>query len=276
MDKTIYAGVVTYNPEINLLKKNIEAICKQVPVVVIVDNGSSNFKYIKELIADYNLVIIRNKNNEGIAKALNKAMEYGKEKKYTYMLSLDQDSLCPDNYCEQMLKFCTTEKNIAVIAPVIHDRNVGIVGHQPTKKYGVVNTCITSGAITKISVWSEIGGYDNKLFIDSVDFEFCYRVRKKGYKIIQVSTVYLEHCIGDGQIVRFLFWKKRIISHSAFRCFYIAQNRIYYPRKHGLILYVVRGNYRNLKHLFQILIYEKNRRRKIRRFLEGWKNGYLI
>ena len=47
----IYAGIVTFNPDIERLKENVCAICIQVPEVVIFDNGSSNFVDIQECIS---------------------------------------------------------------------------------------------------------------------------------------------------------------------------------------------------------------------------------
>ena len=40
--KKICAGIVLYNPEIDLLKKNIEAIADQVDCIYLFDNGSKN------------------------------------------------------------------------------------------------------------------------------------------------------------------------------------------------------------------------------------------
>ena len=79
------------------------------------------------------------------------------------------------------------------------DRNVGVVGHNPKSEYMHVNTCITSGAFSKVSAWKEIGKYDESMFIDSVDFEYCYRMRKYGYGVIQVRDVQLLHELGKSQ-----------------------------------------------------------------------------
>ena len=67
----ICAGIVTYNPDIELLIKNINAISDQVNKVIIVDNGSINWNNWSNRILSKNVEIIRNRNNDGIAKALN-------------------------------------------------------------------------------------------------------------------------------------------------------------------------------------------------------------
>lgn len=40
--RDICAGIVTYNPDIQLLKQNIQSIQPQVQSIFIYDNGSSN------------------------------------------------------------------------------------------------------------------------------------------------------------------------------------------------------------------------------------------
>ena len=77
----ILAGITIYNPNIDRLKENIEAIFLQVEEVVCVDNGSDNYEHIKQLLLlDYpEVVVIQNKKNLGVAKALNQMFEYAKE-----------------------------------------------------------------------------------------------------------------------------------------------------------------------------------------------------
>lgn len=271
----LYAGVVTYNPDINRLKDNIDAIQNQVSKVVIFDNGSVNVKEIQESISKFgNIELIASNKNIGIAAALNKLMEWGFTRQYIWMLSLDQDSVCDKNYVRRMKTYLTVESKLGIVAPVIIDRNVGIVGHNPRTEYAHVNTCITSGAFSKLSAWKEIGGYDESMFIDSVDFEYCYRMRKYGYDVIQVRDVRLLHELGKSQRKRIVFWKIDVTGHPAFRKYYIARNNIYYPLKHRLWLRLIRGNLRNIGMLVVTLLYEDDKKNKIIAICRGWKGAY--
>lgn len=271
----IYAGIVTFNPDIERLKENVCAICIQVPEVVIFDNGSSNFADIQECISVFhNVILIHSDENIGIAAALNRLMQWGSNNNYDWMLSLDQDSVCDASYVNKMKQYLDVEPLLGIVAPVIVDRNVGVVGHNPNKEYCHVNTCITSGAFSKIEYWKQIGEYDESMFIDSVDFEYCYRMRKNGYGVIQVKDVHLLHELGNSVKCRFLFWKIDVTGHSAFRKYYIARNNVYYPKKHHLWIRFIRGNYRNLKMIAIVLLYEDNKKEKIRSILSGWKNAY--
>lgn len=277
MESEIFAGIVLYNPDINRLKENIDAIYEQVKMVVLFDNGSNNYKDIIAIKEQYNDIhIIFSDKNVGIAEALNRLMQFGLNKKIKWMLSLDQDSVCESKYVKKMEGYLDIEPKLGIVAPVIRDRNVGIVGHNPVKKYQHVNTCITSGAFTNIKAWKQIGGFDKKMFIDSVDFEFCFRMRKNGFGVIQVRDVILLHEIGKSEKKRFLFWHITVNGHNAFRKFYIAQNNIYYPLKHHLWIRFIRGNIRNLILIYTILLYENSKKEKIQAVLRGWKMGYKL
>lgn len=273
----IYAGIVSYNPDIQRIRENILSISNQVLEILVFDNGSKNILELKKLIDEFqNVYLLESSKNIGIAAALNRLMQWGLEHDYVWMLSLDQDSVCSEDYVDKMKPYLYAESDFGVVAPVIVDRNVGIVGHNPKLKYGYVNTCITSGAFSKISIWKAIGEYDEKMFIDSVDFEYCYRVRKAGFKVIQVRDVTLLHELGDSSKKRVLFWKITVQNHSAFRKYYIAQNNVYYPLKHKLWLHFIRGNIRNINQLVMVFVFENNKIEKCRNILAGWRNAFIM
>ena len=271
----ICAGIVSYNPDLRRLKKNIDAIFSQVDEVVVYDNGSINQKELVKIFQNKITILLSNKN-EGIATALNRLMEYCAKKNILWMLSLDQDSICPYDYVKKMIPYLTIIDNLGIVAPVIIDRNIGLIGHKPKEEFAEVNTCITSGAFQNVSVWKKVGKYDESMFIDSVDFEFCYRVRKAGFKVIQVRDVQLLHELGESKKRRFLFWKITDTGHSAFRKYYIARNNIYYPLKHRLWLHFIRGNFRNIRLVFIVLLYENDKKNKIGSIIKGWKNGLKV
>lgn len=271
----IYAGIVSYNPDINRLKENIEAIRNQVPEVIVFDNGSRNIDDLKKLLINFdNVYLLKSDSNMGIAAALNRLMQWGLDHDYIWMISLDQDSVCERDYVKRMKSYLYVEPNLGVIAPVIVDRNMGIVGHNPHNSYLHVNTCITSGAFSKVIAWKMIGGYDESMFIDSVDFEYCYRMRNNGFGVIQVRDVQLLHELGSGTKRRFLFWKINVTGHTAFRKYYIARNNVYYPLKHHLWLHFIRGNIRNIGMIGIVILYENDKKNKIKSICKGWKNAY--
>lgn len=272
----ISCGIVSFNPDTKLLQSNIEAIKDQVTQIYVVDNGSNNINAVEELVDQYNSVqLIKNTENRGIAAALNQCCKASAGDGYQWIVTLDQDSVCPEHFVDGLSQFTDINEKVGIIAPLIVDRSVGVIGHHPNG-YSEVRTCITSGAMTNLTIWNELKGFDEKMFIDSVDFEYCYRVRKAGYKVIQTDWVQLSHSIGNATMCRFLFWKFKNTEHSAFRDYYIAQNNVYYPKKHHLWAHFIRGNFRNIRSIFVVLLYENDKVEKVKAIFDGWHKGLTM
>ena len=266
----LFVGIVTFNPDIQLLEKNIQSIKPQVNFVVIVDNNSKNLAEIKKIAFSYKCKLICNESNMGIAVALNQAAAFGLGLGFEWMLALDQDSACPPSFCKTLSSYFDNPR-IGIVAPVIQDRDSGIIGHNPKGECRKVRTCITSGSCTRLFAWEMIKGYDERMFIDSVDFDFCYRLRRAGYEVIQTSDVVLLHSLGEFKRTKFL--KIPYSEHSAFRYYYMARNNIFYPKKNHLYIFVIRGFYRDVSLALRILFLEHSKKKKLFSVLTGCVDG---
>lgn len=226
----ITAGIVLYNPEITSLSKNINSIINQVAHIYIVDNGSSNIPLIKTQFQSEKITWIFNKNNKGIATALNQLANIACSNSYEWLLTLDQDSLLPTNYIDLLLNENFDEKT-AVIAPnVIYKNNekYSLTGHGLVE----VDWAITSASLTNLDAWNAIGGFDEKLFIDGVDRDFCIRLKKAGYIIIRDYNVEITHELGELHCINIIGKTIYVTNHSAIRKYYMARNAIYLDKKH--------------------------------------------
>src|SRR5205085_611567 len=69
---------------------------------------------------------------------------------------------------------------------------------------------------------------DEKLFIDEVDHDYCYRAKLLGYSIKMAEGIALEHVLGREKEVH-TFWgtTKKKTFHSPFRLYYIVRNGCY-------------------------------------------------
>ena len=271
----VAAGIVTFNPNLAELKNNINSILQQVEHIYIYDNASRNIEEIKQFSSGL-ITVFQSNTNDGIAKALNWIFNECDKKGIQWVLTLDQDSICSKEHVQRLLEWLGRLDSIGIIAPTIFDRDVGIIGHNPKRDYCQVYTCITSGALTFVEAWKLVNGYDEKMFIDGVDFDFCHRIRKKGYKVIQVKDVVLDHKIGNSEKKRILFFHVVVKGHNAGRKYYMARNRIYLPKKHKFWARLIRGNLRNFKQLVEIILFEGDKKEKAKATLRGWKDGYKL
>lgn len=271
MGEQVYAGIVTFNPECNRLKDNIEAVYPQVKKVIIFDNGSDNVEQITEIIGKYKEIdFIRSENNKGIAFALNRIFEYA-ENDCSWILTLDQDSISPGNLVEQLMTIIS--ENVAIACPRICDMNV-LQNNSIANGTSSINRCITSGSLTSVKVWRSIGGFDEKMFIDGVDFDFCDRARKKGYRILRNNNVELSHEIGHITIHKLLWFPVAVNNHSAFRKYYIAKNIVYLDRKNKDKYYPVKTILRVCKQIFLVALFESEKTSKIHNIFRGAKDGF--
>ena len=283
MDKII-ASIITYNPEIDRLEKNIKSIVNQVDSIVIIDNKSSNLLELNALCNNISneyknckFEIIKNEENVGIAKALNQALYYAKDKNFKWILTLDQDSICDSNMISKMkdvYELCNNNK-IEIVAPNIIDENkMGEI--EPMKneiEYPTV--VITSGALTNVDITITVGGFEEKLFIDYVDHEICLRLRKNGYDIVKYRQSKLYHQLGEIKTYKIFGRKATATNHSALRRYYYYRNGIYVKEKYEGIFdeWIKIDRKRRLRAVLAVILFEDNKCEKLLKSIEGVLDG---
>lgn len=269
----IIAGIVSFNPDINKLKENINTSIQQVNEIIVVDNGSKNVFAVEELCENYDrITLVKIGKNKGIAFALNTIFKFAYARGAQWVLTLDQDSCIYSDFIEQ----CKTQLNqdkVASICTLERDRNCDFdVEYDKTVDVEEVNFAITSGNLVRLSAWKEVRGFNESLFIDSVDFEFSYRLREAGYSIIRINKVLISHELGDSKKHGFLGMKPVSYNHSPFRKYYIFRNQVYEIR------FVNLSKERHLrrtimKNLIKILLYEDQKLMKLKAGIKGIFDG---
>lgn len=270
---SIPAGIVLFNPDITRLAENLNSIAKNVSCIYIVDNGSDNRAEIQKLLEEYENVLLHfNQKNEGIAKALNQLCESALTDGYQHLITLDQDSVCPENLVFEYQKYLS-DNSIGLVCPLIRDRNVNFEKQEYVEEATEVDHCITSASMLSLRVWQKVNGFDESMYIDGVDFDFSDRVRKRGKKIIRLNNVVLLHEIGHIQERRFLFFKTRVKNHSAFRKYYIARNTVYLARKRGSRRLYIKSYFQVAKQAGMVLLYESEKKQKLSNIWRGMIDG---
>lgn len=268
----ICAGIVTYNPDMERLKENISAIINQVEKIIIIDNHSNNISEIQEYIKVYSAIVcIKNSDNLGIAAALNQIVLWSKQQDFSWVLTLDQDSVCQPGLIEAYKKHLYLNK-VGMFTCDIVDRNYIInkkTGNM--QDYEQVSKCITSGCLTNILACIESGMFDEKLFIDSVDYDMCYSMQEHNYSIVLVHMKGLLHEVGKSRKYNILGFEFAVNNHSSLRKYYISRNSIYTTRKHHLNKW--KEDFIVYKRIFTVLFFEENKIEKIGAILKGIKDG---
>jgi rhamnosyltransferase len=228
----VLAVVVTYNPGPGLLH-NLQAIRSQVEHVLIVDNGSMDIQTVRTAASSTGCALEENGANLGIATALNRGVARALEGEFDWLATFDQDSLLPEDAIRGLLALYAghpQRTEVGLVAPAHRDRGTQADYHLPvdiiaeTSQWRLLRCTITSGSLIRCEVLCDIGGFEDRLFIDSVDHEFCMRMRKSGWKVIEHRGVVMPHSIGAATQHRVLGLRIICTHHPPIRRYYITRN----------------------------------------------------
>ena len=227
------AGVVIlYNPEADV-SENVASYIDSIDRLFIVDNH--NGEDIANRIAQTNpnkVEILTNKENEGIAKPLNRVLELCRKEGFDLLLTMDQDSrFLPghmDAYRKEIEMYDWTKTfglGPTAVAREVCEKSSPSVPQQRLR-WKAVYRLITSGNVVSVKVASEISGYNEDLFIDEVDFEICYRALEAGYLLFQTSDILFGHRLGNPLTKRFIWRDIQAMNHPPIRKYYIVRNQL--------------------------------------------------
>ena len=270
------ACVVLYNPD-DTIFENILTYGNYVDKLIVVDNSlkKNNFLIDKlNEIFESKLIYINNNDNLGIATALNQACDKAIELQFKWILTMDQDSsfINFDHY-KKCLEKVQNVNNIALLAA-----NTDKEGYSTCD----INECscnyredkfsvITSANIVNLEYFEEIGRFNDKLFIDMVDYDYCLRINIKKFKILYFPDVFVEHKLGEVHLRTNIFTRKKKYKteHNAQRAYYISRNSLYLSKNYGKYFSKEFGMLHILNIVFihdvtKILIYEIDKWNKLK------------
>jgi rhamnosyltransferase len=201
----IYAVVVAYNPDLDDLLANVTAIKNQVDKVILCNNSTFDIGFKDEKIVEFNFG-----DNLGIARAQSIGMQWAFENGADFILQMDQDSTPDEHMVSKLHKvFCDLRKtniNVGLVGPVVYDKLEAKANRLQSKKINIleenqffyVSATLSSGSLISKDAYESVGGMNDSLFIDVVDFEYCWRLRDNGFMVVRCANAQLAHRQGDG------------------------------------------------------------------------------
>lgn len=272
--------------------ENLRSVSPQVQGVWVFDNGSSNVAQVRGVVNEIeNAHLVESVDNLGIAAALNRLATIAMERGYSWMVTLDQDSVCAPDMVLTLRKYA--DEKTPVVTPYIVDRNkVSVDGYRELElppvqyfRHAASKGAITSGALTYLPILDEVGCFDELFFIDCVDYDLNMRIMRAGYRIARVNGTYLLHELGKAD--RTWLWTPRraldgqwcwepfySFGHSPIRCYYKARNRVLYSKRHWRSIgFANEGVVQIPQQILLTLLFEERRLVKLRAFLRGIVDG---
>lgn len=211
------------------MAERLEGMLGQVAAMVVVDDGSGAGPGALASGIEF----LSHERNRGIAAALNTGIERARQLDATHVLTVDQDTTLGSGYVEAALATFGQGRETRIGAAVVNVVNgvPSVATWLSPEGIPLAPEAIQSGMLVSIACIDEVGGFDEGLFIDSVDREFCHRIRARGWAVAIAAETSIAHSIGrlerqhDGTAYE---W------HEPFRQYYIARNGIIVARRFRL------------------------------------------
>lgn len=231
----IAAVTILYHPG-KSTADNILSYSKSVEKVYVIDNTESiGNKNEQSYLSIQNAIYLGDGKNQGIAVRLNFAAEMAIREGFDLLLTMDQDSCFLPGEFEKYLSCiqqCDTPSTVAQYGVAFNEYVESARGCEAKESLDI----ITSGSILSLSHFKKLGGFDETLFIDEVDFEYNYRIRHSGYRSLLYTGIRLEHSLGSSGMYRSLTGAKTSRSlHSPLRMYYMVRNFFYVNKKYGSV-----------------------------------------
>ncbi|WP_296272018.1 glycosyltransferase [Pseudomonas sp. UBA6323] len=250
---------VTFNPS----QMELEAQLRALPtssIKVIVDNASQPQHWAEiEIVASNfkNVHLIRSDSNLGLAAAINRGVNWLATLTPCpeFVLLLDQDSEPQPGSITALLtafdNLQSQDYRVGCVGPLLADPDTGLTHgfHQSSRwrwkrAYPSIGSnspipCSNlngSGTLVPITLFQQLGGLDETLFIDHVDTEWAFRVMAHGYGLWGIPEAVFSHSMGQASIRFWLFGWRVWPVRSPQRHYYLYRNaailmrRYYIPR----------------------------------------------
>jgi rhamnosyltransferase len=292
----IASVTVAFNPNPAWLAAQLEALRGQVEEAIVVDNASA--AATAELIRGLErpasdgapaVRVISLADNHGVASGFNQGIEAAARRGCDYVLLLDHDSVPAPAMVQALLaahREACTRGPVAAVGPRIRDA-------RDQHEYGFIRLgwamnprvrcadaaglvpcdfLISSGCLISIEAFSRIGRFDDALFVDYVDLDWCCRARSIGFSLHGACAARLEHRMGDQ--TRTVLGGVRIHVHSPERLYYMMRNRLLlYGRSHMPLKWKLSDVPRGVVKLATALLFVPPRREYLRMALAAVRDA---
>lgn len=209
----IAAIVICFHPDVDKLGLLVARLGDRVDEIILFDNGGLDVQHLPTSSTRLR-VEARGGQNLGVASALNIACEVAWQDGCRYAVSFDQDSLPRADMVPTLLaelrKWSDSGRRVAAIGPQLEDVRDGTVRARRFVRASSIRPgpegeetqpvalLITSGCLFDLAIWRDIARFDDRLFIDYVDHNWCWRLARSGYIVLGTTKTSMQHELSAG------------------------------------------------------------------------------
>jgi len=289
------ASITTAFNAAHILPRQIDALLAQsrpLQEIIVVDNASTDgtSAMLKERYPQ--VTVLRLERNTGASGGCAAGLKYAAlEKRHDWIWNFDGDSVPAVDALQVMLSSCAEladKSTVGVLAPLPVHEETGVYYLPLLWRDGLIkppkdvltqpvwfaDVVVASGCLLRRNVVEGVGLPREDFFMDYFDFEYCLRIRKRGYRIAVVNGCRSLHELGDTIVRRFGRFSHVWSKHASWREYYMTRNLIYtgfrlYPTpktKRFIILHF-------LRRAGAIMLFDTERSTTFKRMFQGIMDG---
>lgn len=264
---------VAYNPTIEITNiLNIENFSH-----LVIDNSDIENLWLRNFCIERNYHYLPLGGNKGIAEALNKGAEFAIKLGCDYIITMDQDSKLTKYILQQMINFINgyvDTTKVAIFSPRHINPSDKYIKH--SEEYSNDIFTMTSGNFLNLKIWESLKGFNSKLFIDLVDFDYNARAILAGFKVLTINTIEMHQYVGENATTKWIGkYGFDVWHHGKIRKYYQARNYNYIYKQYKnqlpeakLLKKIIR------KMPISIIFFEKNKLSKLLYYFLGVVDYY--
>jgi rhamnosyltransferase len=183
-NKKYAVGMALYNPDFSTFER-ISMMASIGYSVYVFDNSPTSTKFKDLLLTEQSVKYITAGTNVGLGTALTILCATAFAQGFKALLFFDQDT----SVSASTLGFIDDFQN-SILESEYHTFASVTFNGSVSEKRGVSTNklAINSGSLFNLSVLQEIGWHNKNYFVDCVDYEFCLRAQREGFKVGVVSN----------------------------------------------------------------------------------------
>jgi rhamnosyltransferase len=288
----VWACITCFKSSFAALTPLLTRLAPQVDAIVLIDNSPEPDLHLQNQArsAYPHLNYVALPNNPGTAGALNRAWALALAQGAQALVSFDQDSLPREDAVIQLrkalLETALDHPPWAALGSIWHDAVSGqamrilapITGwlrrYQAAPAVSINDTppievdhLISSGCITSAQAYQTIGPYNEALFLDYVDIEWCLRARALGWRLGIYANSRIQHSIGDHAL---RLGSRMLAVHSPMRSYCLLRNHLLLWRLSSASkIWLTSDAFRVFTRLFALLILAPQRIKRIQYLIQA-------
>lgn len=204
-----YALITVYHPTVDIVD-HVRIIASQVDTVFICDNSPMSNERLFNRIATGNIQYKGFQKNLGLSCAFNRILKdtqipWGEN---DYVFFFDQDSVIAEEHISKMVSvyelLCAKGIRVGCLGPAYFNTSNNTLEVPKAKKKLLdkvysVSSIITSSMLCTYGNLRSVDFFNERLFLDMVDWDLCWRLQKAGLICCMAESVIFRHSVGSGQ-----------------------------------------------------------------------------